>query len=220
MDVDTLALLRRQRTRYIRQHLLGKLGSRRQRRSILDGELGLGSQQTVVSRFRRVNAQQLVMNDNNDPLVLNIGNYFDVGGGGNNQRIYFQTLADGVESFAVAGNVNSPGTDFVRFDIPQNIRTLLGSIAEDRPLHICAGPDGWWIWTLTPVTWVGPLTFLSRPSLWCQGQSSATASTLATSLGPSQCQTLPSLPITRCGRMSSRCCRQASNMKSKLGPEI
>ena len=77
----------------------------------LDGELGLGAGNTVISRFRRVSATVLVLNDNDNPSAFDIGAYFNTGGGGNDLTLYFQTLS-GEVSFSVATQLVKSGRCF------------------------------------------------------------------------------------------------------------
>ena len=63
--------------------------------SPLDGELGLGSSQTVISRIRRqINdgLATLTFNDNDNPTTLHIGNYF-ASGDGSDLNLTIQTTA-------------------------------------------------------------------------------------------------------------------------------
>ena len=121
----------------------------------LDGELGLGGTDTVVSRIRRANATVLVLNDNNNPAVLDIGDYFDTGGDGNDLTVYIQTAADGVVSFAAADQLSgNRNAQVVRFTLPSDAQSLLDNIATgDRwiiafarplPMHtVNAGDVSW-----------------------------------------------------------------------------
>ena len=59
----------------------------------LDGELGLGADNTRISRFRRVSDAVVVLNDNDSPAAFDIGAYFNTGGDGNDLTLYFQTLS-------------------------------------------------------------------------------------------------------------------------------
>ena len=96
----------------------------------LDGELGLGSGNTEISRFRRLIESQITLNDNDSPAALDIGAYFQAGGAGNDLTIYLQTLNDGEVSFAVADQVSTTGGGgFVRFDLPADAQTLFNNIA-------------------------------------------------------------------------------------------
>ena len=83
----------------------------------LDGELGLGANNTVISRFRRVSATVLVLNDNDNPSSFDIGAYFNTGGGGNDLTLYFQTLS-GEVSFSVATQLVNQGGAFAQFTLP------------------------------------------------------------------------------------------------------
>ena len=57
----------------------------------LDGELGLGDDNTVISRFLRGTATELALNDNDNPASFNLGAYFTSGGDGEDLTLYFQT---------------------------------------------------------------------------------------------------------------------------------
>ena len=93
----------------------------------IDGELGLGDGETVISRIWRSGAI-LRFNDNDNPAALDLDDYFQTGGGGENATIYVQT-ADGVENFVVSGNIHSTGGNWINFNIPTAFQTLLGDIA-------------------------------------------------------------------------------------------
>ena len=56
----------------------------------LEGELGLGFGETVISRLWW-NGTTLRFNDNDNPVALNLGTYYQVGGAGNGQTIYLVT---------------------------------------------------------------------------------------------------------------------------------
>ena len=107
----------------------------------LDGELGLGSDNTVISGFRRRTTTLLQLNDSNNPAALDIGDYFAAGGAGNDLTVYLQTLLDGEVSFPVAGNVPFARADQVRFTLPDAAQTLLDNIATgDRFIFKLARP--------------------------------------------------------------------------------
>ena len=95
--------------------------------SPLDGELGLSSTQTVISRIRRHSATELNLNDNDNPAILDIGAYFDAGGDGNDLTLYLQTN-DGLVSFPIAGQLTSFGGNFARFTLPAAAQTLLDNL--------------------------------------------------------------------------------------------
>ena len=96
----------------------------------LDGELGLGSDNVEISRFSRQIESQIILNDNNNPVELALGAYFNAGGDGNDLTIYFQTLNDGEVSFAVIDQVDTAlGGNYVRFNLPADAQTLLNNIA-------------------------------------------------------------------------------------------
>ena len=107
----------------------------------LEGELGLGPDEVVISRIRHGSETVLSLNDNNNPASLALDDFFE--GDGNGLTLYLQTEADGVVSFDVAdqlsGNRNS---STVRFTLPADAQTLLNNI-----------PDGGrWIFALAQAT--------------------------------------------------------------------
>ena len=107
----------------------------------LDGELGLGATETVISRFRRFSATTVNLNDNNNPAALDIGPYFDVGGDGNDLTLYLQTLNDGEVSFTAAAQYSVGGGNFARFNIPDDAQTLLDNLeTDDRWIFKAARP--------------------------------------------------------------------------------
>ena len=96
----------------------------------LDGELGLGANDTVISRIRRLDGNTLQLNDNDNPAGLNIGAYFAAGGAGNDLTVSLQTLDDGLVTFTVASQVETGGNAArTRFTLPAAAQTLLDNIA-------------------------------------------------------------------------------------------
>ena len=84
----------------------------------LDGELGLGSDNTLISQFqhRADDGSQLWIQDNDNPVALNIGSYFGastfgiaIPPDGADLTIYLQTSADGEVSFTVADALTATG---------------------------------------------------------------------------------------------------------------
>ena len=104
----------------------------------LDGELGLGADNTVISRFRRVSDAIVVLNDNDNPAAFDIGPYFDAGGDGNDLTLYFQTLS-GAVSFSVATQLSTQGDNFAQFTLPADAQTLLDGIASGDQVHFQGG---------------------------------------------------------------------------------
>ena len=78
--------------------------------ALLDGELGLGTDEATITRIRRRNGNMLAVNDN-DPLVL--ADYFGAGGTGADLTLYIQTV-DGVASLP-ASTFGPAGSNFVQF---------------------------------------------------------------------------------------------------------
>ena len=70
--------------------------------SPLDGEMGIGPDNTVISLIRRQSTTILRLNDRNNPATFHIGNYFSASGDGNDLTVRLQTLADGLVTFTVA----------------------------------------------------------------------------------------------------------------------
>ena len=105
------------------------------------GNWGWATTQTVISRIRRHSATELNLNDNDNPSVLAIGTYFAAGGDGADLTLYLQTAADGLVSFAVAGQITSSGGNFVRFTLPAAAQTLLDNLdTGDRWIFAFARP--------------------------------------------------------------------------------
>ena len=105
----------------------------------LDGELGLGDDDTVISGIRRRTATILQLNDNNNPAALDIGAYFSAGGAGADLTIYLQTLA-GEVSFPATSSFSR--VDQVRFTLPADAQTLLDGLEDgDRWIFKAARPE-------------------------------------------------------------------------------
>ena len=109
--------------------------------SPLDGELGLSSTETVISRIRRLEATMFVINDNDNPNSLALNTYFGAGGDGNDLTLYLQTVSDGLVSFAVSDQLDTSGGNFARFILPADAQTLLDNIdTGDRWIFALARP--------------------------------------------------------------------------------
>ena len=107
----------------------------------LDGELGLGDDDVLISGIRRRTSTLLQLNDNNNPAALDIGAYFSTGGAGADLTIYLQTLADGEVSFP-ASNASFSRVDQVRFTLPADAQTLFDNLADgDRFIFKTARPE-------------------------------------------------------------------------------
>ena len=119
----------------------------------LDGELGLGDDETLISGIRRRTTTLLQLNDNNNPAALDIGAYFSAGGAGEDLTIYLQTMADGEVSFP-ASDVNFSRVDQVRFTIAADAQTLLDNLVSgDRLIFKTARPAA-----IIPLDAAGTLT--------------------------------------------------------------
>ena len=97
----------------------------------LDGEIAISSNDTLISRIRRISDTVLVLNDNNNPGVLDLNTYFGTGGDGADLTLYLQTIADGLVSFAVADQLVNSGANFAQFTLPADAQTLLDNLATD-----------------------------------------------------------------------------------------
>ena len=105
----------------------------------LDGELGLGANDVLISGFRHRTQTLLQLNDNDNPVALDIGDYFSTGGAGNDLTIYLQTLADGEVSFSASAAFSRAGQ--VRFTLPSDAQDLLDNLAiGDRWIFKAARP--------------------------------------------------------------------------------
>ena len=78
--------------------------------AILDGEIGLGADDEIITRIRRRSGNVLAFNDNG-PLLLS--DYFGPGGAGADLTLYVQTTA-GVGSLPVS-TTTSAGGNFIQF---------------------------------------------------------------------------------------------------------
>ena len=97
----------------------------------LDGEIAISSNDTLISRIRRISDTVLVLNDNNNPGVLDLNTYFGTGGDGADLTLSLQTIADGLVSFAVADQLVNSGANFAQFTLPADAQTLLDNLATD-----------------------------------------------------------------------------------------
>ena len=89
----------------------------------LDGELGIGPDNTLMSRFRRNATTALTINDNDNPVALDTGTYFEAGGDGNDLTLYLQTQTYGEVSLAVVDFLLASGGHFVRFTCRKRLKT-------------------------------------------------------------------------------------------------
>ena len=98
--------------------------------SPIDGELGLGADDTVISRIRRTDESgvaRLSLADSNNPVALSLELYFDVGGPGRDLTIWVKT-ADAEASFTVASTFQRGSDNFVHFILPADAQTVIDSI--------------------------------------------------------------------------------------------
>ena len=134
----------------------------------IEGELGLGSGETVISRLRRTSNAILTLNDNNLPSALDFGVFFDTGGDGRDLTLYLQTTSDGLVSFTIVSAFFSAGGNWLNVTLPVVARTLLDNLATG---------DNFIIAMARPATVVAPDTEVSPPDFSIGTVSIAVANT-------------------------------------------
>ena len=94
------------------------------------GELGVGPGDTALSRIRwDTGTDRLILNDNDSPGALNLGNFFNTGGAGNDLTIYVTNDA-GTNSFPVSSHLLSSAPNVVRFqNLPAALVTVLDAVS-------------------------------------------------------------------------------------------
>lgn len=118
LELDMLALLRAGGG-----NMLFALPPRGHAGAVLDGEIGLGATEAIITRIRRRNGNMLAFNDNGP---LSLADYFGAGGDGADLTLYIQTV-DGVASLPVS-TTGSAGSNFVQFG---PLGTDLDTIVDD-----------------------------------------------------------------------------------------
>ena len=110
--------------------------------SPIEGELGVGPGETVISRMRRASAANLTLNDNDLPVALGFDTFFGTGGAGEDLSLYLQTTSDGLVSFTVASAFLNAGGNWLNVTLPAAARTLLDNLATgDRFIFALARPQ-------------------------------------------------------------------------------
>ena len=94
----------------------------------IDGEVGLGPDDTVITAVRLRTSPTIRFNDDDSPAALDIGAYFAAGGAGNDLTLTVRTAA-GAVSVAVADAVGAGRAARVDFDITAAGWTLLDDLA-------------------------------------------------------------------------------------------
>lgn len=147
-----------------------------------EGDLGLGSGETLITRILiNSSGAQLVFNDNDLPDELTMSEYFGVGGPGRDLTVYVQTDG-GVVSLPVATTLSGAGGNYVRFAVPAADRALLNGITSGtrfiialaRPVTVLAGE----VSTGTP-TLTGDLTVGAASPTELAGEIRSGAPTLS-----------------------------------------
>ena len=99
--------------------------------SPLDGELGLGAGEVVISRLRRQESNSLptlTLNERDNPEALTIGDYFDDGGPGDDLTMTIQTLTDSA-SMTAAADYRRGGGSFAHWTLTPEFRAIVDAIA-------------------------------------------------------------------------------------------
>ena len=97
----------------------------------IDGELGLGGGETIITRIRVIsNGGIVVINDNDVPTELTLSNYFGVGGAGHDLTLYIQT-ENWIVSTPVSGATSGGGYSNLPFDNSDGEHQRLNSLGED-----------------------------------------------------------------------------------------
>ena len=91
----------------------------------IDGELGMGSGNTLISRIRLLSSDVLLINDNNNPAPLVMSEYFT--NGGSDLTLWIQTF-NGVASVTVNDSYDNAGGNFVRFLPSSAMSDLLNDV--------------------------------------------------------------------------------------------
>ena len=96
--------------------------------SPVDGELGLGDDETRISRIRwDAGNARLIFNDNNLPQDLDLSTYFGAGGDGNDLTFYVTDFS-GTYTFNIADNILASGANFLQFS---SLSATLVTIFDD-----------------------------------------------------------------------------------------
>ena len=102
--------------------------------TVTDGELGLGSLQTVISKINYQN-NILRFNDNNVPGSLNLRTYFN----SLNYIIYIQVAGQDRVTIPI-NSIDSAGGNYININVPAgDARTLLNSLVEGTVFIIAVG---------------------------------------------------------------------------------
>ena len=101
----------------------------------IDGEIGLGPDNTVISRIRYADVGgelRLILNDNDNPAAFGIGAYFGAGGDGNDLTMTIQTLT-GLVALPASTAIANSGGNFTQWTLTGAAIDLIEAItAGDR----------------------------------------------------------------------------------------
>ena len=123
LEVDMLALLRAGAG-----DTIFALPPRGHAGAILDGEIGIGATDSIITRIRRRSGAVLIINDNGP---LSLADYFGAGGDGADLTLYIQTAA-GVGSFPVS-SADAAGSGFIRLrPLGADLDAIVDAIADGQ----------------------------------------------------------------------------------------
>ena len=97
-----------------------------------DGELGLGVGQTVISRIVRqetAGVVRLTLNDEDNPVALDLDVYFGAGGDGRDLTLHLQTLEGTVAIVVATATIRASGGGFVQFEITAEQAAIIDALA-------------------------------------------------------------------------------------------
>ena len=107
----------------------------------VDGEMGLGVSETLVSRIIR-SGTYIQLNDNDNPSALGLDDYFHIASVGGDLTLYVQTELDGEESVVVAGNSFDLSSQRIRITTGTELGSLLDNFSiGDRFIFKFARPE-------------------------------------------------------------------------------
>ena len=110
--------------------------------SLLEGEVGMGSDDTVITRIRILNSgTRVVVNDSNTDVdgnaaTLSLSDYFDDGGAGNDLTLSIQTSEDTVADLTVENLFDSATSDALRLNVPPSAEFTLRAIESGHIVNV------------------------------------------------------------------------------------
>ena len=101
---------------------------------LLEGELGLGIGNTVISRIvRDSGGSNILINDNDNPEFLSLSDYFAVDGPGERLHLFIQTSSSLID-IPIRANLGNTGGGFANIGIPDSSRAALNEIGLNQKI--------------------------------------------------------------------------------------